>query len=197
MTATRVLLAVAVLGVVACGPPPRGDDHGGDGGSGDDGGGSCAQTCSSDLHDVLDCMGNVVQTCAADQGCGMNGQSLGCVQACQSAADNKSTIGCDYYAVDPEIISAGAGACFAAFIANTWGYPISLTVERDGQTFPLAGYARIPSGQGMNLTYAPLQNGMLDPNQVAILFLARFGGTLTNCPAGITPAYTTTDAAVH
>jgi hypothetical protein len=39
--------------------------------------------------------------------------------------------------------------------------------------------------------------GVLQPNQVAILFLARFGSTLTNCPAGITPAYTTTDASTH
>src|SRR5258706_8942329 len=127
----------------------------------------------------------------------MTVQHHGWLEACQAAADNKSTIGCDYYAVDPEIISAGAGACFAAFVANTWGYPVSMTVERDGQTFPLAAYARIPSGQGLGLTYAPLSNGMLDPNQVAILFLARFGATLTNCPNGITPAYTTTDAAVH
>ena len=38
---------------------------------------------------------------------------------------------------------------------------------------------------------------MLQPNEVAILFLSRFGNTLTNCPDGVTPAFTTADAAVH
>src|SRR2546423_3998453 len=52
-------------------------------------------------------------------------------------------------------------------------------------------------GAGQSITYAPLPNGMLGPDQVAILFLARFGGNLTSCPAGVTPAVTATDAAVH
>jgi hypothetical protein len=186
----RTILTILVLAsLAACGPKPRhtGDDDGTDAGD-------CARTCGGNLHDVVDCNGNVVETCPIDQGCGAGGV---CVSACQAAADNKSSIGCDYYAISPEIISAGAGACFAAFIANTWGAPISLTVEHDGQMLPLTGFARIPSGQGLSLTYTPLTNGMLQPNEVAILFLARFGATLTNCPAGITPAFTTADAAVH
>lgn len=161
--------------------------------TGTGGNGQCANTCSSDLHQVLDCNGAVVVNCPPDQGCGASG----CVPACQAALENKSTIGCDYYSVAPDIISAGAGACFAAYVANTWGSPVTISVERDGQTFDVSTFARIPSGNGQAITYAPLPNGQLPAGEVAILFLARFGNTLTNCPPGIPPAYTATDAAVH
>ncbi len=188
MLMTRSLLC-AVLVFAACGPGPRGDDFG----NGDGNGSGCAPACSADLHNVLDCNGNVIQGCPDTQGCS-NGT---CVDACQSAADNKSSVGCDYYSVDPDIISAGNGACFAAYIANTWGAPVSISVERGGTQLPISGFARVPTGQGQAVTYSPLMNDMLMPNQVAILFLARFGSTLTSCPAGITPAVTATDAAVH
>ncbi len=165
---------------------------GGDGGSilgfGDGGadGSSCAVHCSSDLHEVIDCNNNVVTTCPADQGCA-NG---GCVAACDSANANKSTIGCDYYSVDPDIIAAARGDCFAAYIANTWTSPITINVDRGGQNLNVASFARVPSGTGKNITYAPLSGGQLQPGQVAILFLAQdstAGGTVT-CPAGVTPA---------
>ena len=35
-------------------------------------------------------------------------------------------------------------------------------------------------GNGQAITYSPLPNGQLPPGEVAILFLARFGNTLTN-----------------
>lgn len=51
------------------------------------------------------------------------------------------------------------------------------------------------------MNYAPLPNGAIPPGQIAILFLNRFGlsplGLNTDCPPGITPAITTTDAAQH
>ena len=156
-------------------------------------GGGCSAHCSSDLHSLLDCNGNVISTCSGDQGCGLGG----CVSACESAKLNKSSIGCDYYSVDPDIISAAAGSCFAAYIANTWTSPVSITVDRAGQTLNVADFARIPSGNGKALTYAPLPNGQLPPGQVAILFLARFGATLVGCPPGIQPAHASSDAAVH
>lgn len=201
INARAVFGSLFLIALAACGPSASGDDDDddGDGGGGAidarrlGDGGVCENTCSADLHDVLDCDGNVVQSCPPDQGCGAGG----CVEACQAADDNKSTIGCDYYAVSPDIIAEGAGACFAAFIANTWGSPITISVDRAGTSFPLTGFARIPSGSGQGLTYAPLTNGQLQPGEVAILFLARFGNVLTSCPAGITPAYTATDAAVH
>ena len=112
--------------LAACGPSRHRPDAGG--GSNGESGNSCSASdqCSADLHSVLDCNGNVVSTCPADQGCSAGS----CVPACQSAADNKSSIGCDYYSVDPDIIAEGTGACFAAYIANTWGSPVAITVER-------------------------------------------------------------------
>jgi hypothetical protein len=154
--------------------------------------------CSSDLHDVLDDQGNVVMTCPPDQGCGPNGT---CVAACDSAIDNKSTIGCEYYSVDPDIIKPVQGACFAAYVANTWSTPVTLAVDLGGNALDATTFARIPNGTGENLTYAPLTNGQIQPGEVAILFLAHMTPSdSTNidvpCPAGITPAITT-DAAVH
>ena len=118
----RTLCLCLAVALIACGPTPRtGDDDDDDGGppidapfiTGD--GSNCETQCSADLHSVVDCDGNVVETCPPGTGCGANG----CVAPCQAAQDNQSSIGCDYYAVDPEIISAGFGACYAAFIANT------------------------------------------------------------------------------
>jgi hypothetical protein len=154
-------------------------DGGGDGGG-------CAVRCSSDLHAVVDCNGTVLKTCPPDQACGAGGQ---CVAACDGARDNKSSIGCDYWVWPPDIIPEGHGACFAAYVANTWTDPVTITLERGGQTLDVAKAARIPSGSGQSITYAPLPNGQLPPGQVAIVFLNRFGNVLTSCPNGVTPAY--------
>ena len=54
--------------------------------------------CSGDLHDVVECMGNVLMTCAKDQACAPGGV---CQPACDAARAQKSSIGCDYYAVNP------------------------------------------------------------------------------------------------
>ncbi|CAN5832806.1 hypothetical protein BH11MYX2_BH11MYX2_11990 [soil metagenome] len=174
MTPARSFVVLA-LTLAACGPSAvRGDG----GGGGDDGGGSNA-VCSP--------------TCRGDQVCS-NGA---CVSPCQAAAENKSSIGCDYYSVAPDVITSLAGACFAAYVANTSSSPVTITVDRGGVTLPVQDFARIPTGQGQGLTYAPLPNGTLAPGQIAILFLARFGMLSESCPPGITPAVTATDAAVH
>ena len=129
-----------------------------------------AQThCSGDLHSILDDKNQVIQTCQPDQGCGPGG----CEPACQSAADNKSTIGCDYYAVAPDAIPEAQGGCFAAYIANTWGVPITINGSYNGKTINMASSARITSGKGASITYSPLPNGQLPANQVAIVFLSQ------------------------
>ncbi len=167
----------------------------GDGGGGD--GGGCSRHCSADLHDVVDCNGNVITACPTDQGC----SGTSCVPACQSASTNKSTFGCEYYSVDPDIIAAATGACFAMFIANTWTSPVNLTADWGGKTINAATAAYVPSGTGASLTYSPLGTGGLQPGQVAILFLsnaqsAASGQFNFNCPQGVTPAFST-DGAVH
>jgi len=146
------------------------------------------------MHQVLDCAGNVVQTCPDGLGCADGA----CADACQAAAAGTSSVGCDYWAVNPDSYLTTNGSCFAVYIANTWSTPTSIMVERGGQALPVDTFARIPTGQGTSLTYAPLAGGMLMPNQIAILFLAYHQGILTTpCPSGITPAFTTADAAVH
>ena len=173
-----------------------GDDapiFGGDG-SGD--GASCGTHCSSDLHSVIDCNNKVVTMCPPTQGCGPNGT---CVAACQSADANKSTIGCDYYSVDPGTDGEANGSCFAAYIANTWGSPVSIKIEYQGQTVDAAPYSFIPSGQGAAITYMPLPNGQLPTNQLAIVFLADATAVTnpvlpTACPAGTQAFYKTAEA---
>jgi hypothetical protein len=166
---------------------------------GDGGGGPAGcVTCSADLHQVLDCTTHqVVQTCPPTAGCdATTGQ---CVSPCASAASNKSSVGCEYYSVNPHV--NGSGGCFAAFIANTWNAPVTIAADYAGQKLDVARSAYLPQGSGTSITYAPLSGGALQPDQVAILFLAAqgsggtFGGAYP-CPPGVTPAYTAADPAI-
>jgi hypothetical protein len=178
------------------------DAGGGGGGQNDDSGGlvgaGCDNHCSSDNHSVLDCTNKVVQVCPDDADC-LDGK---CADACDRAQSDKNSVGCDYYTVDPDTIDEGIGACFAAFIANTTNQDVTITVERKGQSLDVSQFARIPSGTGQSLTYAPLPNGKLPPSQVAILFLAFQHSPLgaqfdVACPAGVNPAAGSEDPAVH
>ncbi len=148
--------------------------------------------CSADLHSILDQNNNVVQQCPPDQGCGASG----CVPACQAAQENQSTIGCDYYAVAPDAIPEAQGGCFAAYIANTWGVPITITADYNGQQINMANAARITSGKGSGLTFSQLPNGQLPANQVAIVFLSQSSTPDIACPAGVTPGIAQ-DSAAH
>ena len=159
----------------------------------------CGLKCSADLHDVVDCNGNVVTACPPDQGC----TGTKCGGACASADANKSTFGCEFYAVDPDVISEVAGACFAMFVANTWTSPVNITADWGGQPVNVATAAVIPNGTGSSLTYQPLGGTALQPGQVAILFLSQSpsvtgpqAGLDFACPAGVTPAFAE-DGAVH
>ena len=198
MGAQRTCALLFVLVAIGCSAPRRDPGGSGDDGGGGDGTNGCPSTCSADLHDVLDCHGNVTLQCDEDLGCADGA----CVDPCTAAAENHTSVGCDYWAVDPDSWLTTNGSCYAAYVANTWTQPVSIQVERDGQALPIDGFARIPTGNGQAITYAPLANGMLMPNQVAILFLAYSPGPIpivpnTPCPSSITPAYTTADAAVH
>lgn len=155
--------------------------------------------CSSDLRTQVDCEGNVLMTCPPDQGCDHGA----CVPACAAAEASHGSIGCDYYAVNPDIFSGdgAAGGCFAAFIANTWDTPVTVHVEYDGKALDASSFGRIPTGSGPSITYQPLPGGKIPPGQVAVLFLNRHGtnppGLVTDCPAGIVPAITDADTAAH
>jgi hypothetical protein len=140
---------------------------------------------------------------AGSFGNGTGGGAGGNLNCLGLTSGTKSSAGCDYYVAVPDVISDGAGACFAAFITNTWTDPVSVSVEYAGQTLDATKFAYIPNGQGQSLTYDPLPGGKIPAGQVAILFLNRKAGGFPNpglnldCPKGVTPAITATDAASH
>jgi hypothetical protein len=163
-----------------------------------DGGCTIGNRCSADLRSVIDCNGNVVLTCPEGQGCVAGSCGGG---PCESAKQNKTSVGCDYYVVDPDITFDGKGGCFAAFVVNTWSSPVDLSVDYKGATLDPNNFTYIPSGTGPAIKYTPLTNAQIPAGQVAILFLNRFGmsplGLNTNCPKGVVPAVNTADAAKH
>ena len=178
-----------------------GGTGGGDGGSNvipdgsvplpDGGSTTCDSTCSDDLQASVDCHG-VSTPCPAGTGCSPSG----CIDACAAAAAAGSTIGCDFYAAAVPPQSETQGSCYSAFVANTWNGPVSLTVQRGGQTLDVSTFARIPRQTGTSLTYDPLpvvDGGVVLPQgKMAVLFLADwdYGGNTpvyyVGCPS--TPA---------
>ncbi|HEY2366366.1 MAG TPA: hypothetical protein VGH87_08275, partial [Polyangiaceae bacterium] len=154
----------------------------GDTGSKD--GGSCGVTCSGDLHNVVDCNNNVVTACPPDEGCAAGA----CVAACDAAKANKSSVGCDYYAVPATDYTQ---TCFAVYVANTWGSPVTLTASWGTQNFTsnLSKFAYLPSGSGKNLTYTAITNGQVPVDAVAILFMSGAG-----CPEAVATATDTSAA---
>ena len=204
MRHARAAGAISILAMTSCGPPPRhavSPDATALADAPD-----CA-ICSADLHTVLACDGATIKAqCTPDQACSQ-GQ---CVPACDAAVANGSTVGCDYYAYEIDDTNS-LGGCYAAFVANTWDTPVSLTVERGGVAHTnLADFARIPTGTGASLTYAPLPTDPIPPGQVAIVFHDGTGTgscsftTSCGCPSGVTPVShsggvhdTTMSAAYH
>ena len=146
-------------------------------------GGGCATgpMCSNDLASVVDCKGQILTACSAEEGCA-NGK---CVpDPCKAAETSRSSYGCDYWALKTALRQQADGACFAAFVTNTWSRPVHIKVEREGQALP-DGFIYVPISQGMTVDYAPYDPvGGLPVGQVAILFLARspFGGSVVDCP---------------
>ena len=116
--------------------------------------------------------------------------------------NTKSSAGCDYWVVTPDVILDGAGACFAAFVTNTQPEAVTVTVEYGGQTLDASKFGYVPIGSGSAITYQPLVGGEIPPGAVAILFLNRKGGGIPfgldlNCPKSITPAVSDLDTATH
>lgn len=197
-TSTLVLLLAA--GALACSATnsrfSSGSGEGNGNGSGGNGvggglsfggnssGGGCPTHCSTDLHHVVDCNDQIIDTCADDLGCSPDGT---CIAPCAAAAENGSTIGCDFYSVVPGPMNENRGSCFAALIANTWTSPVTISAERGGATFDIDTIARVPEGSGASINYVPLSGGKLDPGKIALVFLSQYNsGDIfwTPCPAG-------------
>ena len=168
----QTFLLVCVL-LCACGPGGRNGNNGDDG---DDDGSTCPR-CTDDKTGVIDCNGNVT-SCAPELGCtgatGLENSTPQCLPACEAAEKNHSSVGCDYYAVDMDAaMGPPSDACFTAFIANTSQGQAHMNIEFNGAFIDLARFAKIPQGQGQNLTYGAYDPAVgLAPGQVAIVFLA-------------------------
>ncbi|MFO0587325.1 MAG: IgGFc-binding protein [Polyangiaceae bacterium] len=141
-------------------------------------GGFCL-SCSPDLHAVLDCQGNVVETCKGTDGCDLT--AVQCTDACAAAVHNKQSVGCEYYSTFMDNLFKTV--CFTAFIANTWNVPAHIAVEYDGQALDVGSFAYIPSGSGPDLTYTPIDAAAgIPPGEVAILFLSGPTGAKPDIP---------------
>ncbi len=145
---------------------------------------TCENHCTADLKKFVDCDGNVISECPPDLGCAPGGA---CVEPCEAAAANKSTVGCDFFSVTPPVVVGSRGGCFAAMVANTWTTPISLELDYGGMPLDAAAHTFVPVGQGPSLTYQPLEGGMLQPGQLGVVMLSHFDGGFTevyqvDCP---------------
>jgi hypothetical protein len=194
----RGLLAFAAVGMLAVAFAACSSRSGFDSGEGPqfdgpEGGapGVCtARRCSADLKKVLDvCDGGeiVLETCAADQGCG-DGR---CVSACESARLSKGSTGCAFWALPPDDAFNGRGACFVAMIANTWDRPVTLSAGRGDAPLDISRSTYTAEKTGDDTTYTPL-TGPLPPGQVALVFLSQAPTSnelfFSRCPPGVTPA---------
>ncbi|RMG96455.1 MAG: hypothetical protein D6705_11260 [Deltaproteobacteria bacterium] len=122
----------------------------------------------------------VEEVCDPGQLC--DPMTLTCQDGCTVAANNKQSVGCEYYAVDMQ--SYSPTYCFAAFVGNTSDVNAFLEVEYNGSALPVGNFTRIPQGKGPSLTYQPYDpNVGLAPGEVAILFLSGTQGAAPNCPA--------------
>jgi hypothetical protein len=175
---------VAVV-VAACGPGKRalkGDSGAGSSDAPHDDA-ACPNVCSADQRDVLDCHGNTLTQCSADDAC--DPTMVGCASACTVAQDQHRSIGCDYYATDMTTLEPSY--CFAAFVANTWTTAAHITVTWAGTSLDPAVFTSLPSGTGANITYGAYDDATgIAPGAVAILFLSGMTGSGDDCP--LTPA---------
>ncbi len=149
--------------------------------TGTGGNSGCEVTCSPDLHQVIDCQGNVLHQCSGDQGC--NAMTGTCTNACEGAVENASSVGCEYYATFMDQIY-GDSVCFAAFVANTWDTAAHVTVEYQGQMLDTGSFLYTASGSGPSQTYTPVDPAVgIPPGEIGILFLSGGAGGIVPCPA--------------
>ena len=153
-------------------------------------GGGCGFRCSRDLKKVIKACGDTEEdavVCPPDQGCAVDK----CVDACESAAASKGSSGCSFWTLPPDDPQYGAGACFAAMIANTWDRPATISAEWGADPLDVSKSIYTVTMNGDTPTYTAL-TGPLPPGQVAIVFLAQAKVTIdpqaVDCPDGVVPA---------
>lgn len=181
MVLGALLLAGCAKGYGSGETPPGGDLGPGDGGAlgnGADGGG----LCSSDLHDVLDSSGNVVQHCPPDQACA-DGQ---CIGSCIAVGKNHGNVGCDFVVSTPLFQTYSTQPCYAVFVSNNWQKNVKIKASYGGAPLDPLQFTRIPNGNPDPTTWPTLTSAGVPPGQVGVLFLSGEpssvnGGNYLNC----------------
>jgi len=133
----------------------------------------CLIHCSSDLKSVVDCHGVVTDECTDGSAC-LDGVCT--AGACEVAHASQSSVGCDYWAVKPDlsVVSSRVG-CFAVIVANTWNTPLHVDVRWQDQALDDQPFIYLPRGQGAGLTYEPYDPDVGVPaGDMAILFVADY-----------------------
>jgi len=144
--------------------------------------------CAPDLRSLLDDQGTVIAQCRSDQGC----VSGACIPVCDAVARSNGNIGCDFLALESTYAYSASnsahypgGLCYAVILANAWSQPAKLSVSRAGKTLDLNAFARIVKGSAPAVSYEPLPDSGLPPNEVAVLFLSgkpQSTGHPSECP---------------
>lgn len=149
---------------------------------------SCEDQCSPDLRAVWDCSGEVKQTCGDGWAC-LDGECID--DACRAADANQSSIGCEYWALRPDLAAPSTqGACFAVIVANTWTAPVTIDVEWKGERIDRFDFIRRPRGTGAEMLYEPYDPGTgLAPGEVALLFLGATNDADSPFPGCPVPPY--------
>lgn len=149
---------------------------------------SCDDQCSPDLRAVWDCSGEIKHACQDGWAC-LDGK---CIQdACRAADANLSSIGCEYWALRPDLAAPSTqGACFAVIVANTWTAPVTIDVEWKGEHIERSDFIRLPRGTGAHVLYEPFDPEVgLAPGDVALLFLGATNKADSPFPGCPVPPY--------
>jgi hypothetical protein len=164
------------------GPVPRGD--------------ACALQCSIDFRSVVrTCDGTVVETCPDNLACA----NAACVDPCQAAAINESSLGCEFFMQPPSKDNYSdayeAGSCYAAYVVNTSTSPATLALDLQGMALDLSGavFQFMPGTATLKPHTGPIAPG----DSVAVFVmdppLLPNGDPeyQTPCPSGVRAAWTT------
>lgn len=122
---------------------------------------------------IVDCRGDVIERCGEGDAC--DTATTTCMNACEVAAREPSSMGCEFYATPMdsyEFIIDVEYACFTAIVVNTSAARARIGVSYAGNALPVASFARVAASVAHDLELAPYDEAEgLAPGGVAILFL--------------------------
>jgi hypothetical protein len=137
--------------------------------------------CSADLQNVVNAKGAIVLKCPHNEGC----TGGACVPACQAAAANRGTLGCDFLLATPSYYPPDLPPDFAVFLANNWDEPLTIQVSRAGVSYDPTLFGFIPVLGVPPPSWPKIPATGLPPGEVGILCLSLGGGPgAQGCPVG-------------